>query len=462
MSPTTDVPAARRGARAGALALLAAAAATAALAAWWAASPAPFVAHFRVDYAYPLALQNHLRNLRDLPKLLAWVALALAALGAALLRARRRGGPALASLARRAPAGWGAAALALAVLLAVDVWLSQREWTYWGRPIWDDYPRYGEAFHRLFVGHDAAALARFRSFAAGYLHAPSPLTPAALGLLRFAVPDAVACMQLTSLLATAISLLLLLRLSQRIAPALPTWFPGVLFLGNAATIRNSFFVQLDAASSCVALLFLWRWERWLARRRARDAAWLCVCAILAVLQKTTLFPLLVLPPLVAAIGWWRSETGLREVARMALVTLAAPLAVFAAWLGGLGLLGNFRGQVDAMGTGWNVLDHSLGRFAFATGFLLGPVLPFALASPRRIDPLRLGMLLFAALFLGGIAVTGGPFWSRYYSHILAPCLLAAAPGFERAGALPGSRDVLLVYLAGTAAVGYAMMAWHIS
>jgi 4-amino-4-deoxy-L-arabinose transferase-like glycosyltransferase len=64
-------------------------------------------------------------------------------------------------------------------------------------------------------------------------------------------------------------------------------------------MRNAFFIQLDAVSSFFVLLFFALWRRRLARPTLLNAILLGGCLILAVLQKTTLFPLLAVPLTVA-------------------------------------------------------------------------------------------------------------------------------------------------------------------
>jgi hypothetical protein len=69
--------------------------------------------------------------------------------------------------------------------------------------------------------------------------------------------------------------------------------------------------------------------------------------------------------------------------------------------------------------------------------------------------------VFPGLFLLGIALTGGPFWSHYYSHIVGPCLIAATPALGQLARLPGSLSAGVVYLGATAVVGYVMLYWQI-
>lgn len=74
---------------------------------------------------------------------------------------------------------------------------------------------------------------------------------------------------------------------------------------------------------------------------------------------------------------------------------------------------------------------------------------------------RLGAFGFVVLFLASIAVVGGPFWSRYYAHVVGPWLVAAAPALGRLAIRDGSLAFSIVYLAATASVSYAMLTWMI-
>jgi len=425
----------------------------------WVIAPEAFAGLFRVEYGYARANRNFARNLGDFPKLLACLAAVLIALGVATRRNARA--PAFLSAAGTRPGplpGWFGWSLVVG-LFGVAAALSHRSWVYWNRPRWDGYSRFADAFYHLFAQPGAAGAEQFRAFLGEYLHAASPLTPALAGLLRFAVPDPVLCLQLLNALATAASVALVAHLGRRLAPSLPAWLVAALLLTNAAVIRNSWFVQLDAASSAVALVFFWRLSHWLETGSSRDAAWTCLCATLGLFQKTTLLPLLAIPTAVTLYRQWGARRlRLGALVRVAAWSAAVPLALFAAYVVPLELVDNVGRQVEVMGVGWNVADHSWQRFGFGAAFLLGPYLPFLAFGWSRSSALRFGLVSFALLFLLGIAVTGGPFWSRYYSHIAGPCLLAAAPALARFATLPGSRAAVLLYLGGCAAVSYTMMA----
>ncbi len=423
----------------------------------WAMFPDFFSSLFRVEYSYDRAQRNFEQNLRDFPRLLAWLAAALGAVATVVWRFEGREGASLAASSFSRWLTWPA----LAAMLGVAAWTSHHSWVFWNRPTWDGYSKFGEAIHRALVGADQAAFAELGHFVARYMHSPSPLTPAAIGLLRFAVDDPVLCLQLINGFATAVSALLVVRLSARIAPDLPAWFVGALFLGNAAIVRGSFFIQLDAASAALALVYLWRWERWSKSLRVRDAAVLALCATLALFQKTTLFPLLAVPLIVELVDQRRSGNWNSRRLAATLAPSVFGLILFGAYVFALDLGNNWERQVEVMGKGWNVLDYSVQRFVFATAFMLGAFLPFAGVGARQLGGLRLGVLVFAALFLLGITLTGGPFWSRYYAHIVGPCLIAATPALGQLARLPGSLSVGLVYLCATVAVGYAMLYWQI-
>ncbi len=427
----------------------------------WVVWPDFFVSLFRVEYSYDRALRNYEQNLRDFPKLLACLALALAAIGTAVWRFAARNGP---SLAESAFPRWLTTS-ALAVLLGLAGWVSHNSWVFWNRPTWDGYSKFGEAIHRALdgavSGSGPAAFAELGRFVAGYMHSPSPLTPAAIGLLRFAVDDPILCLQLINWFATAVSLLLVIRVSSRLAPDLPAWFVGAMFLTNAAIIRSSFFIQLDASSAALVLVYLWRWERWLRESSKWNLVVLALCATLALFQKTTLFPVIAVPVIVELVRQWKSRDWNLQQLTVSIAPSALAVVLFVSYLFTLDLQGNWGRQVEVMGTGWNVLDFSLQRFVFSGAFLLGAFLPFAAVGVREIGGVRLGMLAYCGLFLLGIALTGGPFWSRYYSHIVGPCLIAATPALGRLALLPGSLSVGAVYLAATAGVGYAMLYWQI-
>lgn len=439
------------------IAIGAAAALVALWGACWAIWPDFFSSLFRVEYTYDRALRNYQQNLRDFPRLLACLAAALGAVATVAWRFEGREGTSLVASSIPRWQTWPA----LAGMLGLAGWTSHHSWVFWNRPTWDGYTKFGEAIHRALVGADQAAFAELGRFAAGYMHSPSPLTPTAIGVLRFAVDDPVLCLQLINWFSTAVSLLMVIRLSARLAPDLPAWFVGALFLGNAAIVRGSFFIQLDAASAALALVYLWCWERWWRSSRASDAVLLTLCATLALFQKTTLFPLLAVPVIVELVEQWRSGNWNKRRIGATLAPSAIALVLFGTYLSVLDLENNWGRQVEVMGTGWNVLDYSVQRFMFATAFLLGAFLPFAAASARQLAGLRLGALVFSSLFLLGITLAGGPFWSRYYAHIVGPCLIAAAPALGQLARLPGSLSVGLVYLGATVVTGYAMLYWQI-
>jgi hypothetical protein len=423
----------------------------------WAIWPEFFASLFRVEYTYNRALRNYEQNLHDFPRLLVCLAAALAAVATAVWRFEGRDGASLAASSFPRWLTWAG----LAGMLGLAGWTSHHSWVFWNRPTWDGYTEFGEAIHRALVTADQSAFAELGHFVSGYLHSPSPLTPAAIGVLRFAVDDPVLCLQLINCLATWVSLLLVVRLSARLTPDLPAWFVGALFLVNAATIRGSFFIQLDAASAAFALVYLWRWERWSNSSRALDAALLAFCATLVLFQKTTLFPLLAVPVIVEFVGQWRNGDWNGRRLAASLGPSAAALVLFGSYLWALDLGNNLGRQVEVMGAGWNVLDYSVQRFVFGIAFLLGAFLPFAAVGARQLGGLRLGVLLYSGLFLLGIVVTGGPFWSRYYAHIVGPVLIAATPALGQIARLPGSLSLGLVYLGATAVVGYAMLYWQI-
>jgi hypothetical protein len=440
-----------------AIAIGIAAACTALWSLCWAIWPETFPSLFRVEYTYGRALRNYEQNLRDFPWLLACLAVALGAIATAVWRFDGRRGTSLAASSFSSWLTWPA----LAGMLGLAGWTSHHSWVFWNRPTWDGYAKFGEAIHRALVGADQVAFAELGRFAASYMHSPSPLTPAVIGVLRFAVDDPIVCLQWISWVSTGVSMLLVMRLSARIAPDLPAWFAGALFVGNAAIVRGSFFIQLDAASAAMALVYLWCWERSSRSLRATDGVLLTLCATLALFQKTTMFPLLAVPVIVEGVAQWRSGSWNIQKLVATLAPSVVAVLLFATYLYSLDLGSNWGRQVEVMGTGWNVLDYSMQRFVFSTAFLLGAFLPFAAVGARQLSGMRLGMLVYSGLFLLGIVVTGGPFWSRYYAHIVGPCLIAATPALGQLARLPGSLSVGLVYLGACVAVSYAMLYWQI-
>jgi hypothetical protein len=236
----------------------------------------------------------------------------------------------------------------------------------------------------------------------------------------------------------------------------------VLFLVNAATVRNAAFVQLDAICGFFVVWFFWVWTQWLVSPTRRGWLLLIACLTLGIFQKTTLFPLLAIPTLTAALARPRGVgVPWRRVVGIAAASVLPPVALFGGFLWWLGVTGNFGEQVHLMGTGWNELDFSFPRFVFATGFLLGPYLPLACRNQRLREPMFLGLALFVGLFFLSLVAVRGPFWSRYYSLVVAPTLLLALPFLARAAVSSPWRVLLPVYVIAVAAVHYAMMAWHI-
>lgn len=415
----------------------------------------------KLAVAYPLhqMAENYRNNLFDFPFLLFITAGAFLIMAASLWSAGRRSN--VQPVRPLSPPRW-LTALTFAVLLGVAGWLSYRNWLHWGKPRWDDYWKFGDLLHYLWRRPSGENWMAIKQSLQSYPHAASPLTPLLISLLLFLHENSLLWLQILNFAATVGSLLLVYRLGKKIAPAAPTWILGILFLTNAATIRNSFFIQLDAISSFFILLFFALWNRYRERPTLGNSVLLSAGLVLAVLQKTTLFPLMAIPLAMGAYEAVRNRDWDRPgLVKNALWTIGLPLGVFILYLFAFGFFDSFGSQVELMGTGWNELDFSFSRFVFATAFLLGPYLPLLrYAEPRR-EPLQLGLLLFITLFFLSIVAVKGPFWSRYYSHVLAPILLLTAPHLSRAVVTSGWRYILPAYLIGIAGVQYAMLAWHI-
>lgn len=454
MKPHTD--AARRITQAAIC--LALALGTATLAAVWRAWPAWFAEALAVPYPFQTFLTNYQRALADFPSLLAVVAAALLVLAAALWWSARREDGVAAPLALPR---WGEALL-VAALLGVAWWLSYRHWVYWGKPHWDDYWFFGRIFHEVWAQPGGKMIFQLQRFLHEYPHSPSPLTPLVIGFLMFLHDNPLRWLQVLSLSATVGSLLVLRTLSRRLTPTLPVWLLGALFLTNAATMRNSFFIQLDAISSFFVVAFYGVWLWWRDEPSQNRLTVLTVFLLAAVFQKTTLFPLLAIPTLVAVYDAWRARrVPWLDLLQTAAATALLPAAVFGAYLLALGVGGNFGTQLELMGTGWNELDFSVTRFVFATTFLLVPYLPLVLANRRWPEPETIALALFPLLFFASIVAVRGPFWSRYYSHAVGPWLLLAAPALARLAQSRAARPALVAYVGGVAAVQIAMLWLHV-
>lgn len=455
-SPVIRPPVCRRKARV--CALLATLLLAVALA--WLRTPAPFLRVLARPYPDADVLVRYQENLRDFPVLLLVTASALMAVAFALAFARPPTCPSRARdahpLALAAPVQLG---LAISLLL-VAWWFSERHWLFWNRPLWDCYTLYAEALHTALFHPDEGMLAALVRFVRAYPHSPSPLTPALVALGMLVVHDSTLVMHAVSLAATAGSVVLVVRLGRILAPKLPPWVAATLFLTNAATLRNADFVQLDAGSSFFVLLFFKLLATHLRRGGHRVPWAVAACTAVALFQKTTLFPLLVVPTLLlvhSALRHRRLDG--RAFVRTAVVTGLLPTLPFATALLLTGLATNVFRQVELMGVGWNTQDFSLLRFVFATSFLLAPYLPLAVTNRRLGEPLEAGLVLFVILFFASLIAVRGPFWSRYYSLVVGPTLLLALAPLDRlARRWPA---VALTVIAAIATVGYAMMSLNI-
>jgi hypothetical protein len=427
--------------------------ALAALGLAWTISPAWFVAWFEVPYSVPAISRAYLQLLADLPLAILFAATVLAATAAATLLDRRRPvpGPAF----RPLPPAYEV--LLYGALLLLGVWLSWRHHAYWSYPTWDLYWEFGEQLHRLMRHPDPQVLAEVQAFAHQYPHSASPLTPFAVALGMFAFPHSLLLMQILSAAATAASLVLMRTLARRLAPTATFWPVGVLFLTNVATTRNSFFIQLDAINGFFVLLFFHQWLRWRERPTRGRLAALCTVLTLGVLQKTTLIPLLAIPTLVAVVE--PASVRCLDFARLfvtSLWTALVPALLFLVYLGVFGFHGNFLSQVTLMGTGWNEIDFSWQRFVLASGFLLCPYLGLVSRNGSWREPAYQGLALFVVLFFASMVAVRGPFWGRYYSHVLGCWLLLALPAWARDDSA-GRRYAQWTFLIGVGALQIMMM-----
>jgi len=299
-------------------------------------------------------------------------------------------------------------------------------------------------------------------FIGEYPHAPSPLTPVLIALGLFVVRNAATVLMALNLAATAGSLWLLRAIVRRVSPATIFWPLGVLFLAHGATARNCLFIQLDAINGFFVLLFFHLWLSWREKPSSDRLTAMAVAVVLGVFQKTTLFPLMAVPTLVELVESWRARRwDVKRLATVALATAVVPAALFAFYILQLEVGRNFQTQVELMGAGWNMLDFSLKRFVYATVLLLVPTLPLVALNRDWHRPPYAAFVLYILLFFGSIVAVRGPFWGRYYSHVLGAWLLLAAPGLARIEGEKSYRLPLCVFLAGTAAVQYALVLWNL-
>ncbi len=430
--------------------------ALAALGLAWRVFPAWFVACLKVPYSDPTLSRAYLQLLADLPFAILFAATVLAATAVATLIDARR--PAPGPVFRRlSPAH---ETMLYGALLLLGAWLSWRHYAYWSYPTWDLYWEFGEQLHHLMRHPDPHVLAAVRSFAREYPHSASPLTPFAVALGMFVLPHSLLLMQILSAAATVLSLVLLRALARRLAPTATFWPLGVLFLTNVATMRNSFFIQLDAINGFFVLLFFHQWLRWREQPTRGRLAVLCTVLALGVLQKTTLFPLLAVPTLVAVVE--PANARRLDFARLFVTgfwTALVPVSLFLVYLGVFRFQGNFLSQVTLMGTGWNEIDFSWQRFVFASGFLLGPYIGLVLRNRSWREPAYQGLALFVVLFFASMVAVRGPFWGRYYSHVLGCWLLLALPAWARDDSA-GRRLARWIFMVGVGGLQVAMMYWQ--
>ena len=435
--------------------LLAVALATLGLA--WTAYPLWFVARLDVAYPLPMIHRAYLALLAAMPRALFLAAAVLAAVATAMFFDGRRKPSPRPVFPALSP--WRETAL-YAALLALAAGLSWRSFVYWGRPGWDHYWQFGEVLHWLLRRPDPETLAAVGNFVAEYPHSPSPLTPFAVAWGLFILPNSTRLLQIYSLLATAGSVALLRAIVRRVSPGATFWPLGALFLVNTATARNSFFIQLDAINGLLVLLFFHLWLRWREKPTAVRLTAMTATLVLSVFQKTSLFPLLAIPTLLSLVDDLRDRHfRLGRLLATGFWTAAFPVALFLIYLAMIGITQNFHTQIAIMGTGWNELDFSLKRFVFATGFLLGPYLPLIARNRRWREPAQLAFALFVLLFFISIVVVRGPFWGRYYSHVIGACVLLAQPAWTRE-ADDGARLTMWTYLIGVSALQLLMLYWQ--
>jgi hypothetical protein len=429
------------------------------LALLWAYFPKWFAKILATPYPYALHLANYQQMLRHMPQYLCVLSACLAFMAFALASKKRTRSEARRALFELTPL---TEMLLYIVLLAIASWFSWREWLWWQRPGWDNYWRAGEILHHSLRIGGAEVWPHLQSFFAKYPHSPSPLTPVAIALLMFVHADSILILQCLNLAATLGSLIVLKGISRRLAPSVPFWPVGLLFCTNAAVMRNSFFIQLDAINAFFVVAFFGLWLRWRDNPGPKRFAGLVACLVLGVFQKTTLFPLMAIPTLIEirdAIGHRRIN--LRRLVIVATGTAIVPVMLFALYCFGLGIFKNFGTQLSLMGTGWNELDFSFWRFSHSTLIVLGALLPVMAFNKEILKSQYLAPALFIVLFFISIAIAKGPFWARYYGHVTGPCLILCLPVLAAVNEKASLRRPVLTYLFCAAMLGYWTMYLHL-
>jgi hypothetical protein len=426
-----------------------------ALAAVWANWPQWFLAKLFIPYPDEMPRVYFARAVFAFPHLLLILAAAAALLATAFFLAERPVGARLPPLPALSPLAEG---LALGGLIAIGAFLSLRLWVYWQRPAYDYFLDAGGALHNYLHTGGPAARAALLGFMGAYHHAACPLTPMLLALGMFLPVNPVVLLQTYNLAATVGAALALRAIVRRLAPEAPAWPICALYLTNAAVARNSFFTHIEGLNALLGLLAFRAWLRWRDEpTRARLAA-LAALLTAAVFQKVSLLPLLAIPTATGLYEAWREKRRpARALWAVAFWTGAAPLLNWAAYGLGFGLFHNLAHHIVLMGTGWNRFDFAPLPFFYSTAFLLGPYAVAVAANGRLRAPVNFGFLLFIGLFFAAIFAVRGPFWGRYYSNVVGPCLALAAPGLARAGGNPRVRAPLYAFYVGTVAVQWGII-----
>lgn len=433
------------------LALLAAGTAVA-----WLLQPESFRKLLEVAYQKQVTMQYQQYWLSKFPYLLLVTAFSFALMSFAMWLSGRllpkypdRPLPALSPFVR---------ALMLGGLFFIGFWFSYRYWVFFGRALWDYYWKFGEVFHYTIRHHDAQMWGVLQKAMREYAHSPTPMTPLLIGLLMFIFRNSVFWLQALNLAATAGSLFLLRDIMRHMRLNVPFWLIGFLFLTNCTTMHNSFYFTLDAISSFFIVMFFWLWLRWREQRNRLRAACLAVWLTACLFQKLALLPLLSIPVLIEIYDYWRNRrVQLVAFVRVGLWSVALPLLIYGAYLLAFDLTNRLGSQVNILGTGWYEVDHSLRKFLFAAGFSLGPYLPFLFRNNRLREPAHLALAIYMVLFFVGMLATRAPFWTRYFSHLVAPCLLLCAPRLARISVSGSWGVVLPFYLLAVVLVQYTMM-----
>jgi hypothetical protein len=293
--------------------------------------------------------------------------------------------------------------------------LSQWHWEGLGRPCWDQYCLYAGHLRELLTSPGAAEWRALRDHLQGDFHANSPVGPLLTALVGLVVPDIPTAYRLVSALATLATLPLLHRLGVRHLglDATASGAAVLLWASSSQVQRSLLFTQTDPL---VMLFFTAAFERLLALRRAATASTGVVLGVvlptaIALLTKLSALPLLGVNGLLAVT---RAGPPLaRRLLTGALVVLA-PLLALVAFMWAAGTLPNYAIELERRATADSRPDLHL---VAAVSTLLPLVLAFAL-DRRRIDARERPFAAAIVVYLGGLWLSGGSGWERFYLVVL--------------------------------------------